>query len=259
MDPRVAPSFASFSVLVLKPRVSPILRCTSQRFPTSFGLPRALVFRLLPVMDIRFAPNSHLRRPRRRFSGLPRILALQCRLSMSLRVAPDSASSGFASGEFPGLPRLFVPSARRLVALRVAPGPAFGDAGGELPGRPGSPLLLPRLLWSSSRLDARTLQRLPAISSGSPHGFDPPACLPARCPGCPGSSFPGHPRWRWSSRVSQYSHPPVLPASASSGFPESCFNGRSDDESRFLKRTSASSVTEVSSKSRVNRHLHILA
>ena len=50
--------------------------------------------------------------------GCPESPLLQSRLPMSLRVAPNPASSGCADGESPGCPES---SAYRLVDLRVAP------------------------------------------------------------------------------------------------------------------------------------------
>jgi hypothetical protein len=58
---------------------------------------------------------------RREAPGCPESSLLQHRLLMSLRVSPDSASSGCADGEFPGIPDSSLHRLRRLVDLRVSP------------------------------------------------------------------------------------------------------------------------------------------
>jgi len=58
---------------------------------------------------------------RREAPGCPESSLLQQRLSMSLRVSPNSQSSGCADGEFPGIPDSSLHRLRRLVVLRVTP------------------------------------------------------------------------------------------------------------------------------------------
>jgi len=162
MEFRVASTLASFSRTGFRNPGRPAYSLYQCCFPTSYRVaPNAR----LPASAGDGSPvateSRIIRRPWRRISGFPRSFALQCRLSMSFRVAPAPASSGFAEVESPGCPEASFSSARRLVAVRVSPLPApSGDASGEFPGRPESSLLWLRLLCGvSSRLESRTLQR----------------------------------------------------------------------------------------------------
>jgi hypothetical protein len=147
--------------LALETRVAPHIRCTSAASQRAFELPRSLVFRLLPVMDLRWPPNlasfvgpgvespgspesSPSSAVSRSVSGSPRILDLPA----------------LAEVESPGCPEASFSSARWLVAVRVSPLPApSGDASGEFPGRPESSLLWLRLLWGFESPRNPALQR----------------------------------------------------------------------------------------------------
>jgi hypothetical protein len=161
MEPRVASTLASFSRTGFRNPGRPVYSLYQCCFPTGF---RVAPITRLPAFagdgsSVR-TESRIIRRPWRRISGFPRIFALQCRLSMSFRVAPDPASSGFAEVESAGCPEASFPSARRLVAVRVSPLPApSGDASGEFPGRPESSLLWLRLLWSFESPRNPALQR----------------------------------------------------------------------------------------------------
>jgi hypothetical protein len=157
MPPRVASILAFISRTGFRNPGRPAYSLYQYRFPT--GSQVAPITRL-PAFAGDGSPvrteSRILRRPWRRISGFPRVFALQCRLSMSFRVAPNPASSGFAEVDSPGCPEASFSSARRLVAVRVSPLPApSGDASGESPGRPESSLLWLRLLCGvSSRLES---------------------------------------------------------------------------------------------------------
>jgi len=143
--------------LALETRVAPHIRCTSTASQRAVELPRTLVFRLLPVMDLRWPPNlASFVGAGVEFPGSPESSPSSAASQSVPRVAPDSRSSGFAEVESPGCPEASFSSARRLVAVRVSPLPApSGDASGESPGRPGSSLPWLRLLCGvSSRLDS---------------------------------------------------------------------------------------------------------
>jgi hypothetical protein len=94
----------------------------------------------VPAMDLRVAPNlASFSTSVGESSSCPDFSLLQKHLSMSLRVTPDSASSGCAKVGTPGLsrtsllwrrrrrifelPRISCPSARPVLILQVAPNP----------------------------------------------------------------------------------------------------------------------------------------
>jgi hypothetical protein len=153
-------------------------------------------------MSFRVAPDSHL-------PALPRVNSPGC---------PGCSFPRLADWWLSGSPRVPHLSAMQVVSCRVAPVPRSSCCA---------------CCGASSRLDARTLQRSRRSSPGSPHGFDPPARLLAISRVAPvlrsrirtGDGVPGFPE----SRILRFCR------LASSGIPESCFNGRSDDESRFLE------------------------
>jgi len=236
MPPRVASILAFISRTGFRNPGRPAYSLYQYRFPT--GSQVAPITRL-PAFAGDGSPvrteSRILRRPWRRISGFPRVFALQCRLSMSFRVAPNPASSGFAEVESPGCPEASFSSARRLVAVRVSPLPTpSGDASGEFPGRPGSSLLWLRLLWSSESPRIPHPSALPVIRLWVAPRLQPSAASASR--------FPGSPRFLVSSSAPAMEFrvaplPRILRVCriASSRFRESCFNGRSDDESRFLE------------------------
>jgi len=157
--------------LALETRVAPHIRCTSTASQRAVELPRTLAFRLLPVMDLRCAPNlASFVGAGVEFPGSPESSPSSAASRSVPRVAPDSRSSGFAEVESPGCPEASFSSARRLVAVRVSPLPApSGDASGESPGRPESSLLWLRLLCGvSSRLESAPFSAPGDLALGRP-------------------------------------------------------------------------------------------
>jgi hypothetical protein len=161
MEFRVASTLASFSRTGFRNPGRPAYSLYQCCFPTGS---RVAPITRLPAFAGDGSPvateSRIIRRPWRRISGFPRIFALQCRLSISPPVTPDSRSSGFVEVESPGCPEASFSSTRRLVAVRVSPLPApSGDASGEFPGRPESSLLWLRLLWGFESPRNPALQR----------------------------------------------------------------------------------------------------
>jgi hypothetical protein len=104
------------------------------------GLPRQIHLQALPAMDFRVAPNlASFSTSVGESPGCPDSSLLQMHLSMSLRVTPDSASSGCPKVETSSLlrtsllwrrrrrifelPRISCPSARPASSLQVALNP----------------------------------------------------------------------------------------------------------------------------------------
>jgi hypothetical protein len=144
--------------------------------------------------------------------GRPESSLFQLRLPMSPRVAPATASSGFAGDgsssclEFRvlrrfrrlslGLPLSFALQQRLPVWLRVAPHPASSGFAGD---------------GSSSRPEFRILQRIWRLSSRLPHSLAVPVTPTDESPSCPGVCI-FRPCRRWIFESPRISHPSAHPA-----------------------------------------------
>ena len=86
-------------------QVAPALRLKLRLSMDSPGLPGSSIFRLRRRWFFEFPRITHPSAAlAAKAPGFPESLFLQHRLLMSLRVSPDTASSGCADGEFPGIP-----------------------------------------------------------------------------------------------------------------------------------------------------------
>jgi hypothetical protein len=124
--------------LALETRVAPHIRCTSAASQRAIELPRTLVFRLLPVMDLRWPPNlasfvgpgvefpgspeaSPSSAAARSVPGSPRILDLPALPRLNPRVAPKLRFPRLAEWWLFGFPRFPHLPAMPAVNFRVAP------------------------------------------------------------------------------------------------------------------------------------------
>jgi len=167
--------------------------------------------------------------------GYPESSPSSCRLAMSHRVSPLTASSGSCRGWIPGSPRSF-----------VFPGSPTGGSSGcpdfrtfrrcqrwvaESP-RSLVPLAAPAVGIRVASLPAPFSAPGDQVL-GHPLAFDPPPHPLGDFPGCPVSSLLRlRRRWSYGFPLARIFRVCRL---ASSRWSESCLNGRSDDESRFLE------------------------
>jgi len=140
MDHRVASTFASSTLPVLKLRVAPILRCLVSPIDEVPGYPVSFIFRLCRRWIFESPRISHPSAvPTGRFPRLPRFRDPSVSPMMSLRVAPNSHLPAPAGGypsflgshppvcqwRFLRLPQSFVSGSSDGLNLRVAPNLRF--------------------------------------------------------------------------------------------------------------------------------------
>ncbi len=119
MDLRVASNLAPSAARWANLRVAPNLQSSSIADDESSGCPESCILRLFRRWIFEFPRISHLRRRCGRISGLPRIFNPPASPTMSLRVAPNPASSGCADGESPGRPESSLLRQHQVMDLRV--------------------------------------------------------------------------------------------------------------------------------------------
>jgi len=237
MEFRVASTLASFSRTGFRNPGRPAYSLYQYCFPTSCRVaPNAR----LPAFAGDGSPvrteSRIIRRRWRRISGFPRIFALQCRLSICPPGQPRIL-------DLPALPRLNPRVAPKLRFPRLAGWWLFGFP--RFPHLPAMPVVNLRVAPDLRSPGCACCVEFRVASI--PH----PSALPViRLWVAPGlrssvasvSRFPGSPRFLVSTSAPAMEFrvaplPRILRVCriASSRFRESCFNGRSDDESRFLE------------------------
>jgi len=175
------------AVLATNLRVAPNLRSIRLCRERTSELPRISRFSAVPLMKLRVAP----------------VLRSAVSPTMSLRVAPNPASSGFAGD---GVPSCLESRILRRIgeeAPSCLGSPLLGIASDEVPGCPGPCIFRPRLVVFQVTLDL------------APTGF-----AIGESPGCPESSSSGPPTDQ-ISRLPQIFDPSAVPTFGSPGCPES--------------------------------------
>jgi hypothetical protein len=139
MNSRVSPLLRSLCAPAMSLRVSPNSAssgCADGKFPASL---KSSLLRLRRRWVIEFPRITHRSGcAGSKSAGYP-ASSLLCAPMMSLRVAPNPASSGCADGKFPSYPESSLPRLRQRSDRRVAPTFTLsGDAASASPGCPGS-------------------------------------------------------------------------------------------------------------------------